>query len=226
MLSSRQHSTGARSGYLGQEIFISLVDSNEAPYSSRLVQLGVNTLCSNRDLPMQMPMGQKSGDFTLGVNAPIEKIHCVAGPTRPSTRAVAGDYAWRLINHLSLNYLSMIDENPEEGASALRELLQLYSNGQTVSERQIKGLLSISARAVTRRLPIPGPISFGRGLEITIKLDESGFEAGGMYLFGAVLTEFFRKYVSINHMTETIVITDNKTEVARWPVKAGLRPQL
>lgn len=226
MLSSKQHSRGARSGYLGQEVFISLVDSNESPYSSKLAQLGIDTLCSNRDLPMQMPLGQKDGDFTLDVNAPIEKIRCVAGPTRPNVQATTGDYAWRLINHLSLNFLSLIDDNPDEGAAALRELLQLYSNGQTVGERQIRGLLSVSSKAITCRLPIPGPISFGRGLQITITLDPAGFEAGGMYLFGLVLTEFFRKYVSINHMTETIVVTENKIEVARWPVKAGLRPLL
>jgi type VI secretion system protein ImpG len=226
LLSSKQHARGARSAYLGQEMFISLVDSNEAPYSTSLVQLGIDTLCSNRDLPMQIPLGQKSGDFTLGVNAPIEKIRCVAGPTRPTEQTTTGEHAWKLINHLSLNFLSLMDENPEEGAAALRELLKLYSNGQTVGERQINGLLSISARAVTRRLPIAGPISFGRGLEITLTLDETGFEAGGMYLFGSVLNEFFRKYVSINHMTETIVRTDSKIEVARWPVKVGLRPQL
>ncbi len=226
MLSSKQHSRGARSGYLGQEVFISLVDSNESPYSSKLAQLGIDTLCSNRDLPMQMPLGQKDGDFTLDANAPIEKIRCVAGPTRPDVQATTGDYAWRLINHLSLNFLSLIDDNPDEGAAALRELLQLYSNGHTVGERQIRGLLSVSSKAITCRLPIPGPISFGRGLQITITLDPGGFEAGGMYLFGLVLTEFFRKYVSINHMTETIVLTDNKIEVARWPVKAGLRPLL
>jgi type VI secretion system protein ImpG len=226
LLSSKQHARGARSAYLGQEVFISLVDATEAPYSTELVQLGIDTLCSNRDLPMQIPLGQKSGDFTLEVNAPIEKIQCVAGPTRPSEQITSGDHAWRLINHLSLNFLSLIDENPDEGAAALRELLKLYSDGHTVGERQINGLLSIGARAVTRRLPIAGPISFGRGLEITLGLDETGFEAGGMYLFGSVLNEFFRKYVSINHMTETVVLTDRKIEVGRWPVKAGLRPQL
>ena len=226
VLSSKQHARGSRSAYLGQEVFISLVDANEAPYSTNLVQIGVKTLCSNRDLPMQMPLGQKGGDFTLEVNAPVETISCVAGPTRPVSQATSGDFAWRLISHLSLNYLSLIDENPDEGAAALRELLQLYSNGNTVGERQINGLLKVNAKAVTRRLPIPGPISFGRGLEITLTLDETGFEAGGMYLFGSVLNEFFGKYVSINHMTETVVLRDDKTEVAKWPVKAGLRPQL
>ncbi len=226
LLSSKQHSRGARSGYLGQEVFISLVDSNESPYSSSLAQLGITTQCSNRDLPMQIPLGQKNGDFSLSVNAPVDNIRCVAGPTRPEAQATTGDFAWRLINHLSLNFLSLIDDNPDEGAQALRELLELYSNGHTVAERQINGLLAVTARAVTRRLPIPGPISFGRGLEITLILDETGFEAGGMYMFGAVLTEFFRKYVSINHMTETIILTESKTEVGRWPVKAGLRPEL
>jgi len=226
LLSSQQHSSGARSGYLGQEVFISLVDAEEAPYSTTLAQLGVNTMCSNRDLPMQIPLGQKNGDFTLRVNAPIEIIRCVAGPTRPKSQVTTGDYVWRIINHLSLNFLSLIDEDQEEGAAALRELLQLYSKGDVVGERQINGLLAVTAKAVTRRLPIPGPISFGRGLEITLVFDETAFEAGGMYLFGSILNEFFRKYVSINHLTETVVITDSKREVARWPVKAGLRPQL
>ena len=226
LLSSKQHSSGARSGYLGQEVFISLVDAEEAPYSTSLAQLGVSTLCSNRDLPMQIPLGQANGDFTLKFNAPVEKIRAVAGPTRPKTQVTTGDYVWRIINHLSLNFLSLIDDRPDEGAAALRELLQLYSRGDTVGERQINGLLSVTAHAVTRRLPIPGPISFGRGLEIRIVLDETAFEAGGMYLFGSVLSEFFRKYVSINHVTETIVVTDSKNEVARWAVKAGLRPQL
>ena len=225
-LSSKHHTSGARSNYLGQEVFISLVDSEEVVYSTKLAQLGVKTMCSNRDLPMQMPLGQKRGDFTLKVNAPVEKIRCVAGPTRPRTQVTTGDYAWRIINHLSLNFLSLIDGNEDEGAAALRELLRLYTKGDTLTERHINGLLSVTAKAVTRRLPIPGPISFGRGLEIKLVLDETAFEAGGMYLFGSILTEFFRKYVSINHMTETIVITDNNTEVGRWPVKAGLRPQL
>jgi len=211
VLSSKQHARGSRSAYLGQEVFASLVDANEAPYSTSLIQIGVKT---------------KSGDFTLDVNAPVDLIRCVAGPTRPISQATTGDFAWRLISHLSLNYLSLIDESPDEGAAALRELLQLYSNGNTVGERQINGLLKVNAKAVTRRLPIPGPISFGRGLEITVTLDETGFEAGGMYLFGSVLNEFFGKYVSINHMTETVVLRDDNTEVAKWPVKAGLRPQL
>jgi len=235
VLSSRQRLQGARSNYLGQEVFVSLVDANEAPYSPELAQLGVTTLCTNRDLPLHMPLGQKGGDFTLEVNAPVTHIQCVVKPTRPGANSrhgesgeatMTGDYAWRVISHLSLNYLSLVDENPEDGAVALRELLGLYSNYSTVSERQIRGVLNISARPVTRRLPLPGPISFGRGLEISLVLEEAAFEAGGMYLFGAVLDEFLSKYVSLNHMIETVVRSDADIEVARWPVRMGRRPEL
>lgn len=233
VLSSRQRERGKRSSYLGQEVFISLVDGAEAPYRSDLTQLGVHTLCTNRDLPNLMPRGQPDGDFTLEVNAPVEKILCVAGPTRPGPPStgsgpgqatMTGDYAWRVISHLSLNYLSLVDQ--DDGAAALREILELYSNYNPLAERQIKGVLNIEARPVTRRLPIAGPISFGRGLEITLTLEESAFEAGGMVLFGSVLDEFFSKYVSINNLIETVLRSDQGIEIARWPVRMGLRPEL
>jgi type VI secretion system protein ImpG len=233
VMSSRQRAKGTRSSYLGQEVFVSLVDGNEAPYSSELTQLGVKTLCTNRDLPNRMPRGQANSDFTLEVNAPVDTIRCVAGPTRPGPvssggdageATTSGDYAWRVISHLSLNYLSLVDQDSEEGAAALRAMLELYSNYNPLAERQIRGVLSVKARSVTRRLPIPGPISFGRGLEIEVVLEESAFEAGGMFLFGSVLEEFFSKYVSINNLTEMVVRSDREIEIARWPVRMGTRP--
>ncbi len=238
LLSSRQKLKGARSRYLGQELFISLVDGREAPYASDLEQLGIKTMCTNRDLPLHIPLGQKGGDFFLEESAPVREVEAVAGPTRPTSlglvgesrhqraAATSGELAWRVINHLSLNYLSLIENDEERGAAALREMLELYSNGHKVMERQINGITAVNARAVTRRLDIPGPISYGRGLEIVVSLDESVFEAGGMVMLGMVLSEFFRKYVSVNNVTETIIRTDVDGEVARWPVKMGRRPEL
>jgi type VI secretion system protein ImpG len=64
-LSVRQQATGPRSSYVGSEIFLALVDGDEGPYRSKLKQLGVVTLCTNRDLPLHMPVGQGRTDFTL-----------------------------------------------------------------------------------------------------------------------------------------------------------------
>jgi type VI secretion system protein ImpG len=226
MLSSRQRRRGPRSSYIGNEVFISLVDTQQAPYSSGLKQLSVQTLCTNRDLPLQMSVGKGRTDFTLDISAPVEAVRCVAGPTRPkpSLAHAQGEVPWRLINHLSLNYLSLVDNDARQGAASLRELLSLYGDaGEATVKKQIEGVKSVIAEQVTRRVPVPGPIAFGRGMEIRLLLDETAFEGTGVFLIGAILEQFFARYASINSFTETVIETVNRGEVMRWPVRTGQR---
>jgi type VI secretion system protein ImpG len=61
-----------------------------------------------------------------------------------------------------------------------------------------------------------------RGLEITIGFEESFFEGTSVYVMGAVLERFFRKYVTINSFTETVLTTERRGEIARWRPEAGL----
>jgi len=151
----------------------------------------------------------------------------VAGPTRPKPSQANGNASWKLISHLSLNYLSLIDSNEEDGAAALRELLFLYADEADAStERQIEGVKSIKSAPITRRLPTSGPISFGRGLEISVTCEDEAFEGTGVFLLGSVLEEFFSRYVSMNSFTETALSTVDRGEVARWPAKIGRRPRL
>ena len=224
VLSSKQRREGVRSSYIGSELFISLVDEAATPYATDLTQLGMQTLCTNRDLPLVMPVGVGDTDFTLQISAPVKAIRCVAGPTRPLPPAYEGESIWRLINHLSLNYLSLIDSDTQSGAAALRELLRLYAdNREPAVKKQIEGVVSISSKNVVRRIDSKGPLVFGRGLELTLLFDESAFEGGGFFLLGAVLERFFSQYVSINAFVETVIRTTDRGEVARWPVRIGRR---
>jgi type VI secretion system protein ImpG len=189
--------------------------------------LAIHTLCTNRDLPLHMPVGQGKTDFTLESGAPVEAVRCLAGPTKPRPSWAEGDSTWRLISHLSLNYLSLLDSDEKTGAAALRELLMLYGDlGDAATRKQIEGVRSVNAEAVTRRLPLPGPIAFGRGLAVTVTCDETAFEGSGVFLLGAVLEQFFAKYVSINSFTETVVRTLDRGEVMRWPARIGQRRTL
>ncbi|MFM8332893.1 MAG: type VI secretion system baseplate subunit TssF, partial [Candidatus Methylumidiphilus sp.] len=83
LLSVKQRRQGQRSSYIGSESFIALVDAQQAPYASELKQLGLDIFCTNRDLPLHMPLGAGATDFTLQTGAPVQSIRCVAGPTRP-----------------------------------------------------------------------------------------------------------------------------------------------
>lgn len=224
VLSPKQRRLGMRSSYVGSEVFISLVDASEAPYRGDLKQLGMETLCTNRDLPLLMPVGVGATDFTLQTGAPVQAIRCLAGPTKPRPSSADGEMAWRLINHLSLNYLTLMDSNKTEGAAALRELLTLYADPNDATVRkQIEGVLSVASKNVVRRVDAAGPIVFGRGLEITVEMDESAFEGSGCFLLGAVLEQFFTRYVSLNSFTETSIRTVNRGEIMRWPIRIGQR---
>ncbi|MFN0059364.1 MAG: type VI secretion system baseplate subunit TssF [Planctomycetota bacterium] len=224
VLSARQQRLGPRSTYVGHEVFVQLVDQREAPFHTDLKQLSVTALCTNRDLPLQMPVGHGRTDFTLDSGAPVESVRCVAGPTRPQQSTATGETAWRLVNQLSLNYLSLLDTDERHGAAALRELLQLYANMTSQpAMKQVEGVRSVTARPVVRQLARANSLAFGRGLEIELTLDEAGFEGTGVFLLGAVLEEFFARYVSINTFTETVVKTIDRGEVMRWPMRIGRR---
>jgi len=174
-----------------------------------------------------MPVGVGPTDFTMDIDAPVEATRCVSGPTPPRPSPAEGEIAWRAISHLSLNYLSLADVNEEEGASALRDLLKLYGDDSDPQIRkQMDGVKRIRARPIVRRIGRPGPIAFARGLEMTLTLDEAAFEGTGVFLIGAVLDQFFAKYVSLNSFTETVVKTLQRGEVMRWPARIGQRETL
>jgi len=220
--STRQQQQGARSSYLGSETFIALVDAASAPLHSDLRQLGVSAWCTNRDLPLSMPVGVGATDFTIDAEVPVAAVRCVAGPSRPLPSFAEGPAAWRLLNHLSLNYASLLDSDPQQGAQALRELLALYCPaGDSAAQRQVDGLRSIASTPVVRRLPSPGPIVFGRGLQVMLQFDDAAFEGASAFLLGAVLAQFFAQYVSINSFAETVASTSTRGEIMRWPARAG-----
>jgi type VI secretion system protein ImpG len=224
LLSGRQKRQGARSSYIGSEVFIALVDASDAPYSNRLRQLGMRLLCTNRDLPLQMPIGKAKTDFTLDTGVPVVATQCVAGPTKPRAPTATGEMAWRLLSHLQLNYVSLLGESREAGAAALREMLTLYCDEYDAgARRQIEGVKAVASRAIVRRIPVPGPISYGRGLEITLTCDDGAFEGTGAFLLGSVMQHFFARYVSVNSFTETVLRTLERNEVARWPARIGKR---
>jgi len=238
-LSEREKRVGQRSSYTGSEVYVSLVDAKSAPYSSDLRQLGVETLCTNRDLPLQMPVGKGKTDFLPDIGGPIDSVRILAGPTPPraSHAEGGGDSSWRLVSHLTLNYLSITDEDIDgdgavshgerQGANALRELLKLYGAvGDPAIRKQIEGIKLVQTRPCTRRVPAPGVVAFARGLEVSITFDESQFEGTGISILGSVLDQFFSRYVSMNSFTETVIRSEERGEVMRWSAKVGQRPIL
>ncbi|CAM5790890.1 type VI secretion system baseplate subunit TssF [Ottowia pentelensis] len=224
-LSARQRSDGHRSSHIGSEVYMQIVDAQQAPYAGALRQLAVAALCTNRDLPLMLAAGNDTLDCADAVG--VRQVRILRGPSRPFSPVVSDGLGWRVVDHLALNDLSLADSSPREGAAALREMLLLYA-GQVDDARagQIQGLLSVAARPVTRRLPLAGPIAFGRGLEVTLTIDPGAFHGHSAFLFGAVLAEYLARHVEVNHFVETVLQASGGSEIMRWRPRCGTRPIL
>lgn len=226
VLSVAQKAQGPRSSYVGQELFLSLVDAHQAPYREDLRQIAITALCTNRDLPNLLPNPQaganSAGGWTLEATGAVAQVRCIAGPTRPHQRHAEGDLGWSLVSQLSLNYLSIAGDDPARAAAALRSMLMLYGPAHDTSwGKQLEGLLGVQARQVVRRLPMGGPLTFGTGIEVTASVDDMAFQGGSAFLLGCLLERFFARHVAINTFSETVLRTTARGEVMRWPARLG-----
>jgi len=228
---------GRKSDYTGTEMFLSLGQPADADDALRVTEISLRALCTNRHLADRLPVGQGGADFRLLDDVTLE-MRCLFGPTRPREppmtamagkieAASTGEIAWRLINMLSLNHLGLVDRGPEEGAVALRETLMLFADlSDGATERRIRGVRSLQAKPIVRRIRTAQGAAAARGLELTLLIDDKAFEGSGAFLIGAALDRFFAEYVAINHFTQTVVRTTERGEIMRWPPRLGLRGSL
>lgn len=162
-----------------------------------------------------MTIGNITGDFDLEIAAPILRTRCMLKPTPTRRPFMGGDLQWRLISHLSLNYMSMV----EGGEDALKEILAIYDFDNSAStKQQINGIRKISSEHITKRIGQ----GFSRGIKTTITLDEDNFVGSGLYLFGSILERFLGQYVSVNSFCQFAVKTlNNKETLKQWPPRTG-----
>jgi len=222
LLSARQRLEGPRSAYIGQEAFLSLVDPQSAPYKEDIRQLSLSALVTNRDLPTLLP--GTSTTWALDGAGPAGRIETLRGPTRPVQRLARGDVGWALVSALTLNYLSIAGEDAGRAAGALRNLLALFGPEQDPAwTKQVDGILSVQARSVVRRLPFPGPLTFGCGVEVTATVDEMGFQGGSAFMLGTVLDHFFARHASANSFCETVLRSSSRGDILRSEPRIGAR---
>lgn len=221
LLSSRQKEQGPRTSYIGEEVFLSLVDPRHAPYREDIRQLSVSALVTNRDLPMLLPHNG-AGTWRLDAAGPVLKVESLHGPTRTASRQPSGEAGWNLVGLLTQQQLPWADEAPAQAAATLRRLLALYGPpGDAAWLRQVEGVRGVSAKPVVRRLPFSGPLSYGAGTEIELELDELHFQGHSAFLFASVLERYFTRYAAINSFSQLSLRTAQRGPVKRWPPRIG-----
>lgn len=210
---SRRASTVGR----GQDLFLSIATPREQPLQPETLSIALT--CTNLELPESL----KLGDISQPTSSSPERLSFRnIRPVTPQLNPPSDEHLlWRMISHISLNFLSLAD------ADNLKMMLGLYifserqDHGRELANRhRIAGIESLSAepasRLVGRRML--------RGQRLHLVCRSSHFASlGGLYLFGCVIERFLGDYAAINAYTQ-LQLKDNDTgAVFEWPARLGLQ---
>lgn len=218
-LTRRDHSH--RPEIPGTDTWLSFLDLNFRPQRPDFPIVFANTLCTNRQLAEQVPVGAM---LVPEIATASSRITCLYEPTPQVTPPLGGRVQWRLISLLRLNHVSLLD--PEAGLQALREMLALYNVTDSArANEQIRGIRSMSCSSVVGRIGRRAWRGFCRGFEIDLEFDEGAYAGGSPLLLAAVLNRFFALYTSVNSFTR-VVVRRGEEEWKRWEPMTGRQPVL
>lgn len=186
--------------------------------------LSVDALCTNRDLPQQLPFGGDQPRLSPadGLSS-VASITCLTAPTSTWRPPLRERRSWRLISQLSLGHLSLV--GGPDAAAALREVLALYDVRDAADSRAaIAALLEVRSHEATARVPGARLGGFCRGLEVTLEFDKTSWEVGGLFLLASVLERFLALHTTANSFVQTRAMLRGRPGfVAHFAPRAGAR---
>ncbi|MCK4341299.1 MAG: type VI secretion system baseplate subunit TssF [Phycisphaerae bacterium] len=179
--------------------------------------VSIDLTCTNRDLPAELRAGdisEPTDDSPSGT-----KFRNLLKPT-PTTRPPLGKgLHWRLISHMSLNYVSLTD------VEHFKELLRIYDfqaahdAQRAIAQQRLLDGIELIKSSYRERMVRGAPI---RGLQVNLELNEDHFAGeGDAYLFAALADRFMAAYVTINAFSQLTVRMIRSGQVYAFPPRAG-----
>jgi len=199
----------------GSEIYISLVNLDFNPSLPPDETLTIRVTCTNRDQASSLDL-TAFGDLELE-DVALVRARCVHKPTAAVRPPHRRGLQWRLISHLSLNHLSIV----EKGREALQEILRLYDfSSDSEIRRQIAGIVDVQSRSSVGRVSSDTGVAFCRGTDVVLEFDEDQYVGTGVFLLSSVLQRFLGLYSAVNSFTRVTAKT-KRGVLKQWAPMAG-----
>ncbi|MGH1470078.1 MAG: type VI secretion system baseplate subunit TssF [Cellvibrionaceae bacterium] len=204
----------------GTDAYLSFVDSEfkvMTPNSNWVINADV--VCTNRDVPSKLPFGPNQPEINfMNSGGGGLRFKCVTPPTSNIQPKLDDSSRWQLVTQLSLQSFS-----GENGLEVFKETLQLHDLLASRESRSIiDGITHLKTSLSTTRMVSEGRAAICQGTKITLEFDEHYYSGNGLYLFSAVLNDFFAQFCTINSFTQLVVNIKQKPENSiEWLPRIG-----
>ncbi len=202
---------------LGTDTYVSFVrgvDTRDLPADE---SVSIELVCTNRDLPSEL----RAGDIAEPTDSSPSgtRFRNIIKPTATIAPPLGKGLHWRLISHMALNYVTLID------ADHFKELLRIYdfqaehdAQRALAHQRMLDGILSLRSRFVQRM--VRGAAL--RGSQVEMELNEDHFAGeGDAYLFATVVDRFLGLYVTLNSYSQLTVRFTKSGQIHAFPPRWG-----
>ncbi len=201
----------------GTDTFISFVVGGRPDAVPTEETVSIDLTCTNRDLPAEL----RAGDIcepTDGSPAGT-RFRNLLKPTPTVSPPLGKGLHWRLISHMSLNYVSLTD------VERFKELLRIYdfqaaqdAQQAAAHQRTLEGIIALRSQ-YRERMVRGAPI---RGVQADLELNEDHFAGeGDAYLFAAIVDRFLAAYVTLNAFSQLNVRLVRSGQSYSFPPRAG-----
>ena len=138
----------------GTEVFLTLVDLDFRPTRPPTDVITVaRHVHQPRPARQCCPSAIPRATSISRARRPVRRISCLVKPTKTVRPPLRHGAQWRLISHLSLNFLSPVEGGDDNDPEVLQEILKLYDFSDSAAvQQQILGLVGVSSRQVWRRI--------------------------------------------------------------------------
>jgi type VI secretion system protein ImpG len=205
----------------GCDTMLSLYDAQLSPGQPVDQTISAKGLCSNRNLPESLHVGNK---LKLVGTGAIMDATVVSHPTLFKGARLAGDNMVKLLSQLHLNHASLVENfQGERSVENLRRILHIHSDSLTPShQRQIQGIVELKARPSVRRIGADAWRGHFRGTCMTMIIEEDFFDGANPMLLGEVISHFLGLYTTMNHFVQLHLCSYQREGIwKQWPPRIG-----
>ena len=185
-----------------------IISKNLEPHQLKSDFISTNLLCSNGDLPHEA-LSITNNVLSLNDTTIARRALVLKRPTVPAFFEQNKKEQWRIISHLSLNALALMND---DAISHVKELLELYNLTKVKENHLVIDSIKDVQFDLTHKMVEAKPFPmFVRGINVKLKINSQVFRGHSLYIFSTLLSQVFNLKVQMNSFVDVSII-DSQTD--------------